>query len=110
MRTLFPILLTVLFSACAKRPHDIAPDPVPRASFERMDCAGLTGKLQATQAELDKYTRLQDSKADNDAMGVLLLGLPLSKLTGDHERDIARLKGELIAMKDAQASQKCAPA
>jgi hypothetical protein len=60
-----------------------------------------------TRAELEKYSKMQDSKANGDAFGVFLLGIPFSKLSGDHEGDVARLKGEVEAIDTAQIKNKC---
>jgi hypothetical protein len=61
-----------------------------------------------TRVELDKFSKLQDEKATGDAVGVFLLGIPFSKLSGDHEGDVARLKGEVEAIETAQIKNKCA--
>ena len=61
-----------------------------------------------TRSELDKFSKLQDEKATGDAVGVFLLGIPFSKLSGDHEGDVARLKGEVEAIETAQIKNKCA--
>lgn len=63
--------------------------------------------MSDTRAELDKYSKLQDGKATGDAWGVFLLGVPFSKLSGDHEGDVARLKGEIEAIDTAQVIGKC---
>ncbi len=60
-----------------------------------------------TRADLEKYSKMQDSKANGDAFGVFLLGIPFSKLSGDHEGDVARLKGEVEALDTAQIKGKC---
>lgn len=67
----------------------------------------LATKMTDTRAELDKYSKMQDSKANGDALGVFLLGIPFSKLSGDHEGDVARLKGEVEALDTAQVKNKC---
>jgi len=38
---------------------------------------------------------------------VFLLLVPFSKLTGDHEADVARLKGEVEAIETSQIKKKC---
>jgi len=60
-----------------------------------------------SRAELDKYSKLQDSKANLDAATVFLVLIPASKLSGDHEGDVARLKGEVEAIETAQVKGKC---
>lgn len=59
------------------------------------------------QAELAKVSNLQNSKATGDAWGVFLVGVPVSKLTGDHAADVAKWKGEVEAINTAQIKNKC---
>lgn len=54
-----------------------------------------------------KFSAMQNSKANADAAGVFLVGIPVSKLTGDHEADVARLKGEVEAISTAQVKKGC---
>jgi len=42
-----------------------------------------------------------------DAIGVFLVGIPITMLTGDCETDIADLKGELNAIESQQIIQGC---
>ena len=72
-----------------------------------MDCSQLTTKLAETRADLEKFSRMQDSKANVDAATVFLVLIPTSKLTGDHQGDIARLKGEVEAVETAQIKSNC---
>ena len=60
-----------------------------------------------TRTELDKFSRMQDSKANADAAGVLFLGIPFSKFSGDYEIDVARLKGEVEAIETIQVTSNC---
>jgi hypothetical protein len=59
------------------------------------------------RAELDKFSRMQDTKANVDAATVFFVLIPVSKLAGDHEGDVARLKGEVEAVSTAQIKNKC---
>ena len=92
---------------CASRPESIRASHVSHEKYTHLDCPALTSKLSDTRAELDKYSKMQDSKANGDAFGVFLLGIPFSKLSGDHEGDVARLKGEVEAIETAQVKNKC---
>lgn len=70
-------------------------------------CEVLTAKLADTRYELTKASKAQDGKANADAVGVFLVLVPFSKLSGDHEGDVARLKGEVQAIETAQIKSKC---
>lgn len=101
------IAATVLTTACANRPESIRASHVSHEKFTHLDCTQLSTKMTDTRAELEKYSKMQDSKANADAVGVFLLGIPFSKLSGDHEGDVARLKGEVEAIDTAQIKNKC---
>lgn len=95
---------------CANRPESISASYVSHERFVDLDCTQLNTKMGDTRSELDKYSQMQNSKATGDAWGVFLLGVPFSKLSGDHEGDVARLKGEVQAIETAQIKNKCRPA
>jgi hypothetical protein len=63
--------------------------------------------LDGTKIELANLSRAQDEKANADAVGVFLILVPISKLTGDHEGEIARIKGQVEAIETAQIKNKC---
>ena len=99
--------LAVAVSACATRPESIHASYVSHEKYMHLDCGGLATKMGDTRADLEKFSKLQDSKANGDAVGVFLVLIPVSKLTGDHEGDVARLKGEVEAIDTAQVKNKC---
>lgn len=97
----------VAITGCATRPESIRSTYVPFERYAALDCPQLATRQADTRAELEKFSKLQDSKANGDAVGVFLLGIPFSKLSGDHEADVARLKGEVEAIDTAQIRAKC---
>jgi hypothetical protein len=104
---LFLALTVSLVAGCANRPETISASFVSHEKFSNLDCTQLATRMSDTRAELDKYSKMQDSKATGDAWGVFLLGVPFSKLSGDHEGDVARLKGEVEAIDTAQVKAGC---
>ena len=72
-----------------------------------LDCQQLGVKLADSKSELEKFSKMQDSKANVDAATVFLVLIPASKLTGDHQGDVARLKGEVEAVETAQIKLNC---
>lgn len=100
-------LLLLLSTGCASRPESIRASFVSHEKYTHLDCMQLATRMGDTRAELDKYSKLQDSKANADAVGVFLVLIPVSKLSGDHEGDVARLKGEVEAIETAQIKLKC---
>lgn len=101
------LLALAVISGCANRPEAIRASFVSHEKYADQNCTELSAIMATTRAELDKFSKLQDSKATGDAVGVFLLGVPLSKLTGDHEADVARLKGTVEAVETAQVKAKC---
>jgi hypothetical protein len=101
------ILLAMLMVGCANRPETIHASFVSHERFMDLSCMQLVTKMSATRSDLDKFSKMQDSKATGDAWGVFLLGVPFSKLSGDHEGDVARLKGEVEAIETAQIKNRC---
>lgn len=96
-----------LLASCANRPESIHASYVSHEKYMDLDCAALEAKMGDTRADLAKYSEMQNAKANEDAMGVFLFGIPFSKLSGDVEGEIARLKGEVEAIGTAQIRKKC---
>ncbi len=106
-KLLLILIAAAALTACATRPESITASFVSHEKFVHLDCTELATKMSDKRAELDKLSKMQDSKANGDAAGVFLLGIPFSKLSGDYEGDIARLKGEVEAVDTAQVKNKC---
>lgn len=104
---LLPALALV---GCANRPESIRASFVSHEKYSDMDCTTLSARMADTRSELEKFSKMQDTKANIDAASVFLVLIPVSKLAGDHEGDIARLKGEVEALSTAQVKSKCKPA
>lgn len=107
MRFTLCAIAVLTLTACANRPESIRASHVSHEKFTHLDCEALATRMTDTRGELDKLSKMQDDKATGDAIGVFLLGIPFSKLSGDHEGDIARLKGEVEAIDTAQVKNKC---
>lgn len=108
LRTIcFAVGAAAIFSGCANRPETIRASFVSYEKYTHLDCPALDTRMTATKLDLMKYSRMQDKKATGDAVGVFLIGVPFSKLSGDHEGDVARIKGEIEAIDTAQIKNKC---
>lgn len=101
------VLAAVVLSGCATRPEAITAQHVSHEKYTALDCTQLATKLGDARAELHKFSEAQDSKANWDAAGVFLLALPVSQLSGDHEADVAKWKGEVEAIETAQIKNSC---
>ena len=96
-----------MLGGCANRPESIRASYVAHDKFMHLDCAAVQQRLAQVRSLLASTSRLQDDKANADAVGVFLLGIPFSKLSGDHEGEVARLKGEVEAVETAQVKMNC---
>lgn len=101
----FSILLLV--SACASRPASISASHVSHEKYMAGDCSTLATNMSEARQNLEESSKKQNSKATGDAIGVFLLGIPFSKLSGDFEADVAKHKGEIEAIETAQIKKKC---
>lgn len=88
--------------ACAKRPANITALSVSSEKYREVDCARLEIQLLDAKTELDKVSAMQNSKSNGDATSVALFGIPFSLLTGDFEKDVAKWKGEIVAIERAK--------
>lgn len=105
------LIITVAIIAslvgCANRPESIRSSYVPVEKYLNLDCAQLTTALAGAQSGLSDSSRRQNDKANADAVGVFLIGVPFSKLSGDHEGEVAQQKGEIEAVQGAIAKRGC---
>lgn len=99
--------ILLLVAGCASRPESIPASHVSHEKYIDNDCQVLYGKLSGAQSELARYSDLQNSAANSDAVGVFLLGIPFSKLSGDHAGNVAKWKGEIEAIETAKVKNKC---
>lgn len=100
-------LSLVLLSACATRPERIAASFVSHEKYSGQDCAQLQTDMSHAQAELQKFSSLQNTKADIDAASVLFVLVPASKISGDHAVEVAQWKGEVAALDTAMTQAAC---
>ena len=106
MKWLFVAACMLAVASCAKKPENIAAIDVGGDAYSRHSCAQLKADKLTIQQGLDQASAKQKDAASGDAVGVLLLGLPLSSMSGnDQETVIAVAKGKIQAI-DRQALRK----
>ena len=103
----FVFIIMLFISSCASRPSSIAASYVSHEKYMDYSCTQLATKMSDARGELQKYSDMQNSKANMDAGSVFLVLIPASKLSGDHEGDVAKWKGEVEAINTAQEKLKC---
>ncbi len=92
------LLAAAALSACAASPDSIAPVSMGNA-YQGITCAAARDHLAAERQTLAALSAQQNAAVAGDAIGVLLIGVPMSSLTGgDVEGAIATSKGKIVAL------------
>lgn len=108
-----PVLAGMLAGAlvaCAKNPDAIAPISMPVNAYAGLSCEQLVTENRRSSAALAAVSQQQKQAATGDAVGVFLIGVPVSSLSGgDKEGLVAQHKGEIVAIEGAMRAQGCAP-
>mgnify|MGYP003344695732 CR=1 FL=1 len=103
------VLSSVLvLTACAKDPESIAPSYVSEVGYRSWTCPQLAEESQRVGEALTRASAQQSNARTNDIVGVVLIGLPVSSLSGDNiAPEVARLKGEQEALRKTMISKSC---
>lgn len=92
------VCLLVVAAACTPRPDSIAPVSMTGA-YDNMSCNQAVNELNAERPRLVELERQQNAAATADAVGVFLVLVPVSKLTGgDRAGSIGASKGKVLAL------------
>lgn len=103
------VLAALALSACAKNPDAIAPVAMPVNAYSGLTCDQLVTEHRRSTAALAAVSQQQKQAATGDAVGVFLIGVPVSSLSGgDKEGLVAQHKGEIVAIEGAMRGQRCA--
>lgn len=104
------VLLTaaLVLSACAKKPENIDAAYISPLEYRGMTCQDLEFEASRISVALGKTSQNQDKARTNDIMGVLLLGFPVSTMSGDNvAAQVGELKGREKAINEAMKRQDC---
>lgn len=100
--------MILFFAGCAARPESIAPSYVSHIGYLNLNCVQLAQEQARLVAALSAASDAQRQARSNDTVGVILLGLPVSSLSGSNQAsNIGRLKGELEALQKAMVEKGC---
>lgn len=81
---------------------------MPPNAYSGLTCEQLFAEHQKSSAALAAVEVQQRQAVTGDAVGVFLIGVPMSSLSGaDKEGLVAQHKGEVIAIQAQQRNQKC---
>ena len=100
MKTILTITCAALaLTACAKRPDAIAPISMGPGAYDSLTCERAASMRNSTREALTALEGQQRNAATADAVGVFLIAVPVSSLTGgDKEGLIATEKGKINAL------------
>ena len=94
----------LLITACAKSPEAIEPVSMGN-TYAGITCAQAQALSKQESQRLTTLSEAQRKAATNDAVGVFLIGVPVSSLNGnDRAGTIATTKGKLAALDARLAS------
>lgn len=106
-RVCLAVLVTVL-SACAKSPGKISPALVTSDIYMSRTCEGLVAETTRIDTDLGTLSASQKKAARADVIALIVVGIPVTWLyKGDKGKQIAQLKGEMLAVEDAALAQGC---
>lgn len=95
-------MAVLLATGCATAPENIAPAYVSYLPYMQYTTEQLGQEEGRLQAALSASSDAQRTARSNDTLGVILIGLPVSSLSGSNQAsNVARLKGELEAVQKA---------
>ncbi|MBX3480799.1 MAG: hypothetical protein KF842_10380 [Caulobacter sp.] len=109
MKPVFALAVAgLLLAGCATSAAKVQPISISPLLYANKSCDELALQFAQTDKDLQVQSLRQNKTRRADKVGVLLLGLPLSSMTGHGaEGEVAQLKGEKIAIEKAQAAKGC---
>jgi len=101
-------ICAIFLAGCAANPEDIAAADIGTGMYQGQSCAQLAEQRLARTQRLEVLTAEQSSARTGDTVGVILLGLPLSSMSGnDRETDIAVTRGHLNEIDRERLARNC---
>lgn len=108
MRKTLAAIAILSLAGCAANPKDIHPTTVSALTFAAKSCSQLARENNAAHDRLEALSKQQTSARNSDTIGVILVGVPFSKIAGkDKSREIATVKGQIIAQQQAFKAKRC---
>ncbi len=107
------VAATIALAGCATSPKDIAPAYVSPVLYQNLSCQQLAGEAarvsQAAAAASGQQSAQQGRDAAAVAVGMVLFWPALFFVGGDkgNAAEIARLKGEMQAIEQANIAKGC---
>ena len=106
--TLMFCFVGLVLAGCAKSPSAIPPVAVASSEYSGRSCNVLNKDYRSVLDKLSAAEKKQRQAQTGDAIGVFLILVPISSLTGgEAEADIGRYKGEKIAIERSMEKRGC---
>jgi hypothetical protein len=100
----------LFLSGCAAPPESIAPSYTSPISYNNFSCNDLGDESYRVSAALAQASSQQEQAHGSDVVGVLLIGVPVSTLSGTNVApQVASLKGQQEAIRLAMIQRHCPP-
>ncbi len=107
-RIVFTIAAALAVTACAKKPETIAPSYISPTTYSSWSCSQLAAEATRVDSALSQASEAQNKARQNDTVGVIFLGLPVSSLSGGNMAEqIASLKGHKQVLEQTQIQKNC---
>lgn len=101
--TISLLIAASALGACAKRADSVVPVSMTGA-FDGVTCKQIGPLLETERATMATLSQKQNSAATGDAVGVFLLGVPVSSVVGGNvEGALAASKGKVLALEQRAA-------
>lgn len=95
-------------SACAQKPETIERAYISPATYSNYNCTQLSQEAVRIDGALSRAYAQQNKARRNDTWGVVLVGVPVSSLSGGNVSDqIADLKGQKYTLEQTQIQRSC---
>jgi hypothetical protein len=108
MKKLMIFGILAIVAACSERPEDIAAADIGQGAYATLNCQQLADRRFTYEQELDELSQSQRRARSGDTVGVILLGLPLSRMSGnDRETQIAVTRGHLREIDRERNAKRC---
>lgn len=109
MNTRWTLLLApIVLSGCAAAPGGIPPSCVSPMNYQSWSCDQLAAEGHRLVSAITHASGRQENARTNDAVGVLLIGLPIGSMSGQNiAPEIGRLKGEHHALYRTAFEKRC---
>ncbi|PLW78452.1 hypothetical protein [Cohaesibacter celericrescens] len=105
---LLAVAAALTVAACAQKPDAIAPAYVTPTIYDSFSCKQLGEEHKRLNQAYMQAAGQQNQARKNDIAGVILIGLPVSSLSGGNVApQIANLKGQQDAVRTTMIKKNC---